>query len=190
MCFGPDGTVFAALVAALLFVVIRVVMVGKLPASIPGRGRLDVRASWLTNVTILSSVLAGAFKDLVADATYIVVSLVFATMAIVALLVVLAAARQTVTDYYTPTWAYLVSATLALWAGAGQILMLFCIIKHANWGPDIQYTAWVFYILVSLAAIMLAVYVAATMRAHLTAAIPPDTPALEARPPVAEWSFL
>lgn len=207
---GADGILLASFAVAIAFFLAqwRKIPEGHGLASIlRGRGKLDPRNSWITNLTLLGTFLATALKENLVrtDAirsptptwppspTGAVVwlgdlSLFFAAVVIVATLIYLASMRRVGDDkddkYESCIGAYLVSGLLAVWAAVGQVLTLDCLVLLAELkknGLSAFTTGW-FALLVTAGGIAAGIYGWQTMRQQIAVQIRPWPDAPPPRP--------
>ena len=182
---SPDVIVGLSVVLAILFVTWRWrTRPGKqtLDWIIPGQFKFDAKSSWLSNASLFSAILTTALKDFkleepkkLFEAVEISnLNILFLGLAALALLVSAASVRQSGKTTGTPIRLYLVSAFLALWAAAGQLLTLGRVMCAAAAESLITYiTAGVFLIAAVGAALALARYASNAMRFDIAESVAP-----------------
>lgn len=145
---------------------------------IPGKGKFDVKSSWVSNTTLFGAILASVLKDvkeLNPPADSGVLNLLFAALALVAVLVYLTGVtvhKEGDKDawYESFVGTYLLSCLIALWAAFGQLVALGRIVQSAPRRilAAVPETVFLFSLLVG--AVALAIYAWNTMDVHLKSA--------------------
>jgi hypothetical protein len=173
-----DRILLASLVFAFVFVLVRAVRGCKFTLFwiIPGKGKFDVKASWVANTTVFGAILGSPVKDMGPSGAINSLNVLFLALGAVAVLLQLLGTRSGKDPmgqetYQMPVWSYLLAALVAFWAAAGQLLTLGQMIRDAKREVISTFAEVVFLGSVALAALILAIYVWKMMGRHLEAAL-------------------
>jgi hypothetical protein len=170
---GVNCFLGGSLLAAVVLVGAReLVTRAPLDGTVKGQPKFDAKSSWLSNTTLLGALLVSALKDGFSPKPETAwlggLNLLFAVLAITAVLTALASERQTAEkEFETPVLLYLAYATVALWAAFGQLLTLAVVVWIANEKYLPPFPKLVFLVSIAAAAIGACCYAWKTMGQHL-----------------------
>jgi hypothetical protein len=202
MFMWSDFILFGSLASAFIFVTVRWFTnstPSRLGWFIPGEAKFDPKSSWISNTTLLGTVLVAAFKDfkeLNAPIDVSNLNILFLALAALALLLAMATVRLfSPIQHGTRVWLFLVSAGIALWAAIGQMFTLSYVICEAPTEAISGSSKVVFVGVVIIAAIALGAYAWTIMHDQIAKAVPPPPPQQPGVAPDAtttgpEWPFL
>jgi hypothetical protein len=187
-CIGSSGIVLGGLAAAS-FLVLLVLGSTTMPTSriITAKMRFDVKTSWVSNTTLFSTVLVSTLKDNYIPKPDAIkpegilwlggLYLVFAALAVLALLVYFASERAVKVkggasskeeyEYHYHVGWYFFAAILALWAAEGQLFTLAATVLIAKPNYVDVVAKSIFVSSVVFAALAVGVYAFKTMTRQL-----------------------
>jgi hypothetical protein len=191
--------VFVAFVAAILTVVISYIFLRRYHYhlnDLMGKGQWDFNKSWATNITFLGSLfctIIAQYTEAANKLMYAGLSVFFGVLVVISPLVYNAASQPDPdaktnstgnTQYLSPIWAFLISATLTLWAVLGQLAVIITLLYNMASSTDltsypILTTVLLFFI--ALATVLVVFYAFKTISRTVREQVSPEAQDLERR---------